>query len=291
MHATTSWTLGNPASNSRRDYNRQRLADTSHRLFRAVLSNGLLGPRLANKVLPAIMLEVYLKRTASSVIDRPAEYGGPYLIGSDIPPYIAHTVLVEHRPYQQSEHNTVFGHHIPKLFQRSSNADARADFVDNRTNTNMDMARLRALCHAGFCPVLSVLDRAIPSHRNTIAGLREVIDGSDDQGLSWFLGSVSLDPHAVPAMVADAEAAAMALAIRAPKLEALAAICRAHCIQRRGKFYTAVHLPSWAMLPCPALFSRSPSDSRRDEISKSSRDENRPPSALIVRLISRCIRL
>lgn len=145
-----------------------------------MLSNGSLGSRIADKVLPPIFRLIYLKRTASSIIQRPPELGGDYMVRSDIPPYVAYTVGVKHRAWQQAEHNLIYSHHLPHLFRLGAEPGSRADVVDSKTNRCLDPMRLRTLCHASFCPVLAVLARALPGHRNTVESLRHTIEGHTD---------------------------------------------------------------------------------------------------------------
>lgn len=106
----------------------------------------------------------------------------------------------------------------------TSKPGSRADVVDSKTNRCLDLMRLRVLCHASFCPVLAVLARALPGHRNTVENLRDTIEDHADKSLSWLLHAINVDPDALPAMAQDAESVARSHAFRAPKLEFIAAV-------------------------------------------------------------------
>lgn len=196
-----------------------------------------MGPAVTPQVLPKIFSCIFVKRTASSVIKIPEEYGGDYVVGEDIPPFLVRTLQNTPSALEREEHNTIYKRSIPHLFKPPAGG---ASYKDHKQPAlRMDYGIVRRLQLASFAPFTDVLLENMDGQA-TNEDFRRFVE-TPDKGAQWLLDQINADPYTIAEPITDAKGMARYLAKRCSKLRTIAAIARSHVHARAGK----PSQPSW----------------------------------------------
>ncbi|KAJ9655041.1 hypothetical protein H2201_008888 [Coniosporium apollinis] len=209
--------------------------------FGLLLYNGIMGPAVAPKVLPKIFSYIFIKHTASTTIEILEEYGGNYVVGEDIPPFLVRTLQNVLPSLEQEEHNVIYRRSIPHLYKPPGSAGP--SYKDNKKPTvRMDYSVMRQLQLASFSPFTDVLLENLGGQA-THKDFRHITE-TLDKGAAWLIDQINSDPYTIAAPITDLKGIARYLAKRCSKLRTITAITRAHVHARAKKIIIIAQWPA-----------------------------------------------
>ncbi|KAF2143051.1 uncharacterized protein K452DRAFT_297556 [Aplosporella prunicola CBS 121167] len=197
-------------------------------LFRMFLNmQDMLNTTAADRVLTPILRLIQLRRTVTSIINRPHQYGGDFSVAQCIAPRRAYMVELQPHKSERTDNNNRVNNTWTQQYP---------DEVDEPTYRSV----LHHLVLSNGFTGLGGLHHPVDLQERALEGLDPA-----DHGLSFLITMVITDPWAPANILEEPEERLAYICRRSAKLCALAGICDLHIVKRKERMIVVTETPEF----------------------------------------------